>query len=554
MKGLKTYTTMAIAAAFAGIAGAQGISVYVNGEPVQFTGARPQQMNGRVMVPLRGVMEKLGAYVSYLKESRTVIATKGDVDMQMRIGENYALVNGRRTSLDVPAQIYGASTMVPLRFMSEALGAQVLWDAPTMAVRIQTTDAPPQNPPVTQRPQPTQPNPLRVTSFDMDSTGFTRAGDRVTFTLEGTPGGQAIMQIPGITDSINMAEVAPGRYQAIVTVPQNAMTITKANAVARLRVGDQEQAIQGGRNFMVDTQAPVLREPFPQANSRTTVAQPNITIELEDLDGSGIDQTNVRMWVDNRDVSREAQITGSAIFYRPNQALAAGEHTVRVIARDKAGNQSEKNWKFTVGGARNVAERITHNGAKRLRPGQVVKFTVRGEAGSSVTYNIGDKIMNLPTTEVSPGVYEGSYTVRIEDDLAGTPVTARLRTRTGEVYDIDATQLLGEIGPPMKPTFTSPDPTTRSIQGGTVNFRGKAGRRAKVKVTVDYTSTLLGLFKTNGSIAERTVFADEDGNWETGDIKLDSNVTGAGTVYTVTAVAVGKNNVMSEPTKLTLQR
>jgi hypothetical protein len=547
-------SSLAMAMSMAGLAGAQGISVYVNGDPVRFASAGPRQINGRVMVPLRGVMEKMGAYVSYQGATKTVIASKGDVDMQLRIGESFAIVNGRRTSLDVPAMVYAGTTMVPLRFMSEALGAQVQWDAPSMAVRILTAGT----------AEPTTPDPdattnsgaLTIRSFDMDKTGYLRAGDRVVYTLQGNPGGEATMQIPGVTDTIPMAEVQPGRYQAIVVVPNNAMTLSKATAVARLRLGSQETVLQSSRNLMVDSQPPVLREPFPEADSRIARVQPNITVAFEDLDGSGVDPETVRVMLDRKDVTRDATITGSTIFYRPGTALASGEHTVRVSARDRAGNAAQKEWSFIIGKNRNVAETISHNGAKRLRPGQVVKFTVRGEPGSRVTYSMGDKIMNLPMQEVSEGVYEAQYTVRLEDDLAGTPVTARIRTKDNEVYTVQANQLLGEAGPPMRPTITSPDPnaTTRSVSGNTVNIRGKAGRRAKVKVTIDYSSTILGIFKQNGTIAERTIFADENGNWETGDIRIDSSTTGPGTVYTVSAVAVGKNNVTSEITKTTFTR
>src|SRR5688500_2509115 len=100
MNGLRTLASLAAAVAFAGVAGAQDITVFVNGEPVRFQGVGAQQMQGRVLVPLRGVMERLGAYVSYLPESKTVIATKGDIDLQLRLGQRLARLNGREVVLD----------------------------------------------------------------------------------------------------------------------------------------------------------------------------------------------------------------------------------------------------------------------------------------------------------------------------------------------------------------------------------------------------------------------------------------------------------------------
>src|SRR2546421_12990874 len=84
-------------------AGAQQIAVTVNGESVQFSGVGPQQVQGRVMVPLRGVLEKLGAYVDWVPSTRTVVASRGDLDIHLPLGSRVARVNGREVMLDVPA-------------------------------------------------------------------------------------------------------------------------------------------------------------------------------------------------------------------------------------------------------------------------------------------------------------------------------------------------------------------------------------------------------------------------------------------------------------------
>src|SRR5688572_963514 len=98
-------------------ASAQQIAVTVNGDPVRFANVGPISQSGRVLVPLRGVMEKLGAYVGWDSGTQMVTANKGDVDLQLRIGDRNATVNGRVVPLDVPATIYRGSTMVPLRFV-----------------------------------------------------------------------------------------------------------------------------------------------------------------------------------------------------------------------------------------------------------------------------------------------------------------------------------------------------------------------------------------------------------------------------------------------------
>jgi hypothetical protein len=119
---------------------AQEIQVTVNGDPVHFNGIRPRMIDGRVLVPLRGVLEKMGATVGWLQQSQTVVADKGQMDITLPIGSHTAQVNGRQVSLDVPAMVIAGSTMVPLRFVSEALGANVDWSNATETVAINLPD------------------------------------------------------------------------------------------------------------------------------------------------------------------------------------------------------------------------------------------------------------------------------------------------------------------------------------------------------------------------------------------------------------------------------
>lgn len=112
--------------------------VTVNHSPVQFDGQPPIEQGGRVLVPLRGVMEKLGAYVQFDSRTQTVIALRGSIKITLPIGSRQATVGDRAVQLDVPAQIVNGSTLVPLRFVAESLGARVAFDPQTNLVAIQT--------------------------------------------------------------------------------------------------------------------------------------------------------------------------------------------------------------------------------------------------------------------------------------------------------------------------------------------------------------------------------------------------------------------------------
>lgn len=114
----------------------QPVNVTVNGQPVQFSGAPPQQVNGRVLVPLRGVFEQMGATVHWDQATQSIDAAREGTQVHLQIGSNIATINGNETRLDVPPMLIADTTMVPLRFVSEALGAEVNWNNSTETVAI----------------------------------------------------------------------------------------------------------------------------------------------------------------------------------------------------------------------------------------------------------------------------------------------------------------------------------------------------------------------------------------------------------------------------------
>ncbi|MBQ6553651.1 MAG: copper amine oxidase N-terminal domain-containing protein, partial [Firmicutes bacterium] len=111
------------------------IWVYLNGEKMIFD-SEPYIENGTTRVPMRAIFEGLGASVDYDGETKTVTAQKGDTKIELVIGSDNALVNGKENKLLVPAEIKNSRTMVPLRFVSEALGAKVDWDGETKTITI----------------------------------------------------------------------------------------------------------------------------------------------------------------------------------------------------------------------------------------------------------------------------------------------------------------------------------------------------------------------------------------------------------------------------------
>jgi len=96
----------------------------------------PQIESGRTLVPLRAIFEALGATVEWDASTQTVTATKDGTTVKLQIGSKIAYKNGSPVPLDVPGKIHNGRTLVPLRFVSEAMGASVEWKADTQTIII----------------------------------------------------------------------------------------------------------------------------------------------------------------------------------------------------------------------------------------------------------------------------------------------------------------------------------------------------------------------------------------------------------------------------------
>ncbi|MCX7745558.1 MAG: copper amine oxidase N-terminal domain-containing protein [Clostridia bacterium] len=108
--------------------GDNGISVNVDGKNIQFPDAKPFiDKSSRTLVPVRFVSEALGAKVKWDGKTQKVTITKGKDTIVMKIGEKKALKNNVQKVFDTKAVLSGGRTFVPLRFVSETLGAEVKW-------------------------------------------------------------------------------------------------------------------------------------------------------------------------------------------------------------------------------------------------------------------------------------------------------------------------------------------------------------------------------------------------------------------------------------------
>jgi len=115
--------------------GQKGVFLYVNGEQPTLE-VNPFIKDGSTLVPFRAISEALKAEVKWDAEERSVTVTRDGVSVKLFIDSTKALVDGKEVILEVPATIVEGNTVVPVRFISESLKATVKWEDETKSVVI----------------------------------------------------------------------------------------------------------------------------------------------------------------------------------------------------------------------------------------------------------------------------------------------------------------------------------------------------------------------------------------------------------------------------------
>ena len=222
--------------------------VVVNGQTVQFD-QPPVEQNGRLFVPLRGVFERLGASVVY--SNGQINATAGGTAIQLQVGSNQAVVGGQQTTLDAPPFLVGGRVLVPLRFISQALGASV---------------------------------------------NYVSSSDTVYVNQAGN----------------HRAAMSPERQEAQPPAPD-------VVRVGLIRV-------EPDRGASVSARRPEIAATFEQA----------------------VDPNSVKIALDGRDVTAQANVTDRSFVVRPEFDLAPGRHTVTIAGRIDHGPPFAGRWDFTT--------------------------------------------------------------------------------------------------------------------------------------------------------------------------------------------------------------
>ena len=115
------------------------IRVTVDGQEVNFPGGQgPVIVEERTLVPVRGVFEAIGFEVDWDDDARAATLTRADFTVIVTLDSNVFTTNGASHNLEVPAQLIGGRTLLPIGAVLESVGYEVDWDAATRTVVIES--------------------------------------------------------------------------------------------------------------------------------------------------------------------------------------------------------------------------------------------------------------------------------------------------------------------------------------------------------------------------------------------------------------------------------
>jgi type IV secretory pathway protease TraF len=92
--------------------------------------------NGRTLVPVRKLLETIGAELTYDQCACTVRAVRGETAVVIRIGQKVIAVNGEETAVDSKAVIIDGRTYLPARAVLEAFGYSLSWSDASKTIYV----------------------------------------------------------------------------------------------------------------------------------------------------------------------------------------------------------------------------------------------------------------------------------------------------------------------------------------------------------------------------------------------------------------------------------
>lgn len=337
-----------------------------------------------LLVPVRRILSALG--LSFEKEGRYVRTNAGAKSIQLLIGSKVAQIDNRPVALDAaPVEIKNV-LYAPLRFFTEALQAQAVYNRQTNSVEIVSTLVGRSGTGIVNNVNGQVQMVGTITNVDLDS-------DPPTITLTHNA-------------SVNTVSVMPD--VSVIVQDVNAGT-SNAGDLAELHTGDYAHVYlnrAGGAKRIVDAYGSRTGRIAAIASGQIVLGDGHVIVPSR----------TTTITLNGASASVDALAVGDALMVRYN--IDSSEPLQILATRSSSGTPAPPSAVAITG--------IGVSPQHPLRAGQTVNVTMHGTPGGLAGYDIGPYVTNRTLTERQPGVYTGSYTIRRGQNFADAPILGHL--------------------------------------------------------------------------------------------------------------------------------
>jgi hypothetical protein len=381
------------------------IAILINGQPIE-SDVAPRIVDGRLLVPLRLVLDALGVPVTRVGGTITGQLPTGKI--LLGVGNSAATVNGRLVRLDSPAIDIGGTTFVPLRFIGDALGATTSYDGRGARVEIVS--------------------PLigRNVGDEQAPNGGSRVRGVVSEVDRNSEPPSVTVNIRGSARTISV------NSDARIYIEDVTINSQLKGLLSDVRVGDALLAV-----LARDGKVRELHDFFRSTSGTIAAVSPAAMV----LSGGAVitpaAATEITL---NGAVAQLPELhVDDYVTVRRNPET--GELRQIIVTRKASGTPSP---------ASSVAiSSFTISATRTLRAGEFFDVAMQGTAGGHATFDIGSYVTGITMREDAPGAYRARYTIPERFNLTQVPVYGHLAIGGTDAPRTEApTQLSAATTPP----------------------------------------------------------------------------------------------------------
>lgn len=393
------------------------IGIVINGVALPL---QPQPLldYGILLVPVQRTIHALG--FDFQRQGSHMTTHVGAKTITLHDGSRVAIVDGNRFMLDAPVVLRNDVFYAPLRFFTEVLGAQALFDrrAHTVTILAQLVGRSGEGDFVegdrTMRVG-------TVAAVDVNSDPPT-----VTLTFNG------VVRTIGITPN------------AIVTMRDVAVDVDTPGELSDMRPGDEAE-------ITVLNNGQVLSVVDEFSSRYGTIAALDAT-EFVLQDGHiVVPDRDTRITLNGKAAALGDLAVGDNVNVRYNAETGEVREIMSERTADRAGGQS---------GAASISD-VQISATRPLRADEILTVTMQGSPSGAATFDVGPYVQGIAMRAIAPGTYVGTYRIPRSANFTGVPIVGHLRMNDGSVADAQAAQTLSAAAtPPGIASFGPPDGAT----------------------------------------------------------------------------------------------